>query len=72
MVHWFRTWSEGVEEIAQHEERNKEGVFTKTGAFEVDTGIYTGRSPQDKYFVEREPSKSNIWWSRVFLFEMVV
>lgn len=31
----------------------------------MDTGIYTGRSPQDKYFVEREPSKSNIWWSPI-------
>ena len=40
-------------------------MFTNTGAFEVDTGIYTGRSPQDKYFVEREPSKSNIWWSPI-------
>ena len=65
MVHGFCTVCKGVEEIAQHEERNKEGVFTKTGAFEVDTGIYTGRSPQDKYFVEREPSKSNIWWSPI-------
>ena len=31
----------------------------------MDTGIYTGRSPQDKYFVEREPSKNNIWWSPI-------
>lgn len=54
-----------IDEIAEHEKKNNEGVFTKTGAFEVDTGIYTGRSPQDKYFVEREPSKSNIWWSPI-------
>ena len=31
----------------------------------VDTGIYTGRSPKDKYIVEEESSKEKIWWGDV-------
>ena len=31
----------------------------------VDTGIYTGRSPNDKYFVEESLSKDDLWWGPV-------
>ncbi|MAQ43057.1 MAG: phosphoenolpyruvate carboxykinase (ATP), partial [Candidatus Marinimicrobia bacterium] len=31
----------------------------------VDTGIYTGRSPKDKYFVEEDMSKKHLWWGEV-------
>ena len=31
----------------------------------VDTGIYTGRSPKDKYIVEEESSNGKIWWGDV-------
>jgi phosphoenolpyruvate carboxykinase (ATP) len=40
----------------------EKGFETSTGAVAVDTGIYTGRSPKDKYIVEEETSKNNIWW----------
>lgn len=38
------------------------GFETNTGAVAVDTGIFTGRSPKDKYIVEEETSKDNIRW----------
>ncbi len=38
------------------------GVLTDLDAVAVDTGIFTGRSPKDKYIVEEETSKHNIWW----------
>ncbi len=38
------------------------GVLTDLDAVAVDTGIFTGRSPKDKYIVEEETSKDNIWW----------
>ncbi|HPO30301.1 MAG TPA: phosphoenolpyruvate carboxykinase (ATP), partial [Candidatus Hydrogenedentes bacterium] len=38
------------------------GVVTRFGAVAVDTGRFTGRSPQDKYFVEEETSRDNLWW----------
>ena len=44
---------------------NKEGVVGLRGALMVDTGIFTGRSPNDKYFVEENYSKDNLWWGPV-------
>ena len=32
-------------------------------AVNVMTGVYTGRSPKDKFFVEDEVSKDTIWWT---------
>ncbi|MDD2965079.1 MAG: phosphoenolpyruvate carboxykinase (ATP) [Bacteroidales bacterium] len=38
------------------------GFVTNTGAVAVDTGIFTGRSPKDKFIVDEETSRDNIWW----------
>jgi len=38
------------------------GYLTDTGAVTVDTGIYTGRSPKDKYIVRESENEGNIWW----------
>ena len=39
------------------------GVNTELGAVNVMTGIYTGRSPKDKYIVMDETSKDTVWWT---------
>ena len=39
------------------------GQVTELGAVNVMTGIYTGRSPKDKFFVMNEASKDTIWWT---------
>ena len=44
---------------------NNEGVEGLNGALMVDTGVFTGRSPKDKYFVEEEYSKDSLWWGPV-------
>ena len=44
---------------------NNEGIIGLRGAAMVDTGIYTGRSPKDKYFVDEPSSNSDIWWGPV-------
>ncbi|MBO4481841.1 MAG: phosphoenolpyruvate carboxykinase (ATP) [Bacteroidales bacterium] len=36
---------------------------TKTGALSVDTGIFTGRSPKDKYIVMDDETRNNVWWA---------
>lgn len=41
----------------------EKGFLTNTGSVAVDTGIYTGRSPKDKYIVRDENSEKNIWWA---------
>ena len=39
------------------------GKETELGAVNVKTGIYTGRSPKDKYIVMDENSKDTVWWN---------
>ena len=52
------------------EEENKPGLegyekgqLTELDAMNVMTGIYTGRSPKDKYIVMDENSKDTVWWT---------
>jgi phosphoenolpyruvate carboxykinase (ATP) len=42
--------------------RYERGIITKTGAISVDTGVFTGRSPKDKYVVLDENTKDTVWW----------
>ena len=42
-----------------------EGVATGSGTVAVKTGIYTGRSPQDRFFVRQPPSQAHIDWGAV-------
>ena len=39
------------------------GVETELGAVNVMTGVYTGRSPKDKYIVMDANSKDTVWWN---------
>ncbi|MCR4865185.1 MAG: phosphoenolpyruvate carboxykinase (ATP), partial [Bacteroidales bacterium] len=39
------------------------GQLTELGAINVMTGIYTGRSPKDKYIVMDNFSKDTVWWN---------
>ncbi|MCR5581284.1 MAG: phosphoenolpyruvate carboxykinase (ATP) [Pseudobutyrivibrio sp.] len=39
------------------------GQVTELGAVNVMTGIYTGRSPKDKFIVMDEKSKDTVWWT---------
>ena len=41
----------------------EKGQVTELGAVNVMTGIYTGRSPKDKYIVMDENSKDTVWWT---------
>lgn len=41
----------------------EKGTVTELGAVAVDTGIFTGRSPKDKYIVRDDTTKDTVWWS---------
>jgi phosphoenolpyruvate carboxykinase (ATP) len=43
-------------------EKYETGIETDTGAVSVDTGIFHGRSPKDKYVLLDEKSKDTVWW----------
>jgi phosphoenolpyruvate carboxykinase (ATP) len=42
-----------------------EGILASNGALVVRTGVPSGRSPNDKFFVEEDSSKGDIHWSKV-------
>ena len=54
-----------IEVVYEHILKSNEGEIGKSGAMMIDTGEFTGRSPNDKYFVEESYSKDNLWWGPV-------
>jgi phosphoenolpyruvate carboxykinase (ATP) len=50
-------------ELNPHLEGYEKGYVTNLGAIAVDTGIFTGRSPKDKYIVKEPSSEKNVWWA---------
>ena len=52
-----------VEETKPELEGYEKGQVSELGAVNVMTGIYTGRSPKDKYIVMDENSKNTVWWT---------
>ena len=51
--------------IYNEEKRKKEGLFLNNNVYSIDTGQFTGRSPNDKYIVLSEDTKKNIWWGDI-------
>lgn len=51
------------EETRSDLEGYEKGKLTELGAVNVMTGIYTGRSPKDKFIVVDENSKDTVWWT---------
>ena len=51
------------EETSSSLEGYEKGQVTELGAVNGMTGVYTGRSPKDKFIVEDENSKDTIWWT---------
>ena len=51
------------EETKPELEGYEKGQLTELGAVNVMTGIYTGRSPKDKFIVVDENSKDTVWWT---------
>ena len=51
------------EETKPELEGYEKGQESELGAVNVMTGIYTGRSPKDKFFVKNEASEDSVWWT---------
>lgn len=79
IIHLEQYGIQGVEQIYynlayddlyQHEmdselEGFERGRLSNLGAVNVDTGIFTGRSPKDKYIVMDSVSENTVWWSTI-------
>jgi len=51
--------------LIDHAVENEGAKISSAGALMIDTGIFTGRSPKDKYFVDAKPSNKFIAWGDV-------
>ena len=61
-------YNPSFEELFNHEmdpqlEGFEKGQLSELGAVNVMTGIFTGRSPKDKYIVMDDTTKDNVWWA---------
>uniref|UniRef100_UPI0035A30013 phosphoenolpyruvate carboxykinase (ATP) n=1 Tax=Martelella alba TaxID=2590451 RepID=UPI0035A30013 len=61
-------YNPGFEQLFQEEtapslDGFERGTVTQSGAVAVDTGIFTGRSPKDKYIVRDDVTRDTVWWS---------
>ncbi|MGB6188310.1 MAG: phosphoenolpyruvate carboxykinase (ATP) [Aeromonas molluscorum] len=52
-----------AEETRPDLEGFERGIVTELGAVNVNTGIFTGRSPKDKYIVKDTTTQNTVWWS---------
>jgi phosphoenolpyruvate carboxykinase (ATP) len=60
-------YNPSFQELFNHETDSQlngfeKGTQTNSGAIAVKTGIFTGRSPKDKYFVKDSTTVNTIWW----------
>lgn len=51
------------EETSTTLEGFEKAVVTSNGTVAVDTGIFTGRSPKDKFIVKDDSTRDTVWWS---------
>lgn len=61
-------YNPSYDELFQEETRNdlqgyEKSVVTSSGAVAVNTGIFTGRSPKDKYIVRDATTQNTVWWA---------
>jgi len=54
-----------VDILIKHAVKNEKAKISSTGALMIDTGIFTGRSPRDKFFVNQNPSNKYIAWGDI-------
>src|SRR3954469_4793137 len=58
-------WNLGTAQLLTHAICRNEGVLAEGGAFSVNTGQFTGRSPKDKFVVRDDVTDTTINWGAV-------
>lgn len=58
-------WNLTPEELVEHSIRKGEGKLTDRGALAIETGRFTGRSPQDRFIVKDGYTKDSVNWNHI-------
>lgn len=59
-------------EVSHFRKGFEKGAITETGSVAVKTGIFTGRSPKDRYIVHDDTTKDTIYWDKKVNFPTTV
>lgn len=59
------TWNADPAQLVEDTILNGQGVLANSGALAIDTGEFTGRSPQDRFIVKDEKTKDSVWWGNI-------
>lgn len=58
-------WNLPAEELQAHTVAKGMGKETNNGTLAINTGKFTGRSPQDRFLVKDDYTKDRVWWGKV-------
>src|SRR5215471_11568980 len=58
-------WNQCAPVLYEHAVQRSEGELALGGSFSVSTGLFTGRTPRDKYIVEEPGTKDTVWWGKI-------
>lgn len=58
-------WNLPGEELQEIAVRKGMGTETENGTLSVNTGTFTGRSPQDRFLVKEDYTKDKVWWGNI-------
>ncbi len=56
-------WNLGTSALYEHALKNNEAELTDGGALCAETGVFTGRSPKDKFTVRDASTDKTMWWA---------
>ena len=58
-------WNLSGEELQEITVRKGMGTETENGTLSVNTGTFTGRSPQDRFLVKDDYTRDKVWWGNI-------
>jgi phosphoenolpyruvate carboxykinase (ATP) len=58
-------WNYEPAQLYEQALKRGEGVIADTGALMIDTSIFTGRAPKDKYVVRDDTTDQTVWWGNI-------
>ena len=58
-------WNLSPERLSKIAVEKGQAVLTSSGAININTGEFTGRSPMDRFIVKDSITKDSVWWGNI-------